>query len=78
MKEHLEILDGGAWYTVDCRARTRDGMRRVYRKMCKDNPNGPPFGMRIVTVHEEFLGRFANRSADQCAEAIDAYERMTR
>lgn len=33
-------------------------MIRVYKQMCRENPTGSPFGMRIITVHMEHLGRF--------------------
>lgn len=54
----LHVLDHGAWEEVWTRARTTAGMIRVYKAMCRANPSGPPYGMRIVTVHMEHLGRF--------------------
>lgn len=61
MSEQLEILEDGHWVPVVTRARTRKGMTRVYRDICRENPKGPPYGMRIVTVHFEHLGRFSKR-----------------
>jgi hypothetical protein len=57
----LEILEDGKWMTVNTRASTRAGMIRVYNALCRQNPHGAPYGMRIVTIHEEILGRVTMR-----------------
>lgn len=62
MNKTMQILEGGHWLDVHTRARTDEGMRRVYRQMCREKPQGPPYGFRIITVHEEHLGRFPHRS----------------
>ncbi len=36
-------------------------MIRVYRAMCRENPQGPPYGMRIVEIKKQYLGRVALR-----------------
>ena len=56
----LQILDDARWIDVICRARSDEGFKRVYRRLCRANPKGPPYGMRIITVHCEHLGRLPN------------------
>jgi hypothetical protein len=72
-KRVMQILEDGHWLDVATRARTEDGMTRVYRRMCRENPKGPPYGMRIITVHFEHLGWFSSgqslaavRQQDEC------------
>lgn len=57
-KRLLQILEDGRWMDVDTRARTIKGMVRVYKTLCRNSPNGAPYGMRIVDVKFEHLGRF--------------------
>lgn len=60
MNEIFQVLWDNRWIDVVTRARSREGMKRAYRKMCREAGVGPPYGMRIVTVHFEHLGRLAN------------------
>lgn len=58
----MQILEDGHWLDVHTRAKTLDGMKRVYRTMCRENPRGAPYGMRAITVHFEHLGRLRSRT----------------
>jgi hypothetical protein len=65
MNHLLQVLEDGHWIDVCTRARTEEGMKRAYQKMCRENTKGAPYGMRIITVHFEHLGRFSNKSPIQ-------------
>jgi len=60
MKHTMQVLEDGHWIDVSTRAKAPHGMKRIYKKMCQENPKGPPYGMRIITVHFEHLGRLSN------------------
>lgn len=59
----MQVLEDGKWCDVITRARTLRGMIKVYNKM--SSPSDPPYGMRIITVHMEKLGRFDGFGLDQ-------------
>jgi hypothetical protein len=61
MKTIMQVLEDGKWCDVLTRAKSAEGMKRVYRTMCKIQPKGPPYGMRIITVQFECLGRLPNQ-----------------
>lgn len=57
MRLTMQILDDGAWIDVMTRARDEKGMKRLYARMCNERPFGPPYGLRLVFLHFEHLGR---------------------
>jgi len=61
MKTTMQVLEDGKWCDVLTRANTEAGMKRVYRSMCKMHPKGPPYGMRVIVVQFEHLGRLPNK-----------------
>lgn len=50
----LQYLEKGTWVDVDCRATTEAGMIKRYNADKKEDK--PPSGMRIITIHKQFLG----------------------
>lgn len=64
----MQILDEGHWIDLISNARTDEGRKRVYRRMCRENPKGPPYGMRIITVHCEHLGRLKEKNGRRLYE----------
>lgn len=63
----MEVAD------IDVYTRARDvkGFQRIYKRMCNDNPKGPPYGMRVITVDFEHLGRLTalRHNSEPTAEA---------
>jgi len=56
--ETLFLLEDGRWVESINRCRTREGLIRLYKRICRETPQGAPYGMMIATVHARHLGRF--------------------
>lgn len=63
----MQVLEDGAWRDVVTRARDEKGMKRLYARLCNENPSRAPYGLRIVTVHLEHLGRLHPLSKKKAA-----------
>ena len=67
--KRMQILEGCCWIDVDTRAKSQAGFERIYKQMCRFNPDrlecGQPVvcGMRIITRHFECLGQLPSKKS---------------